>query len=156
MGLSRSARQGGRRPRKSLAAVLVMIGAIGLGACEGRLDTRGNLPDPERLAEIVPGQIRQEQVAEVLGSPSHIAAFGGETWYYVSQRTRTFAFFEPEVVDQRVVMVRFDEQGIVRAVDHMSLEDANAVALVERETPTTGTDFTILDQLLGNIGRFQD
>ena len=128
--------------------------ALMLAACAPRIETSGNLPDPERLAEISDGGFSREEVAEILGSPSSVAALGGEVWYYISKRTETLAFFEPEVSDQQVVVIRFDEKGMVSQVQTLGLEQARTIEPAERETPTAGNELTFFDQLIGNVGRF--
>ncbi len=119
-----------------------------------RIETTGNLPDPERLAEISDGGFSREEVAEILGSPSSVAVLEGEVWYYVSRRTETLAFFEPEVSDQQVVIIRFDKKGMVAQVQKLGLEQARTIIPAERETPTAGNELTLFDQLIGNLGRF--
>jgi outer membrane protein assembly factor BamE (lipoprotein component of BamABCDE complex) len=142
----------GRRARKLLAIAGAL--AMGLGACQPRIDTRGNLPDPDNVLKINPGIDGRDQVATLLGSPSSIATFDDDTWYYISRRTETLAFFEPEVVDQEVLMVKFDETGIVSDMKIYGLEDGQPIQPVERTTPTLGREMTILQQLIGNLGRF--
>jgi len=125
-----------------------------LGACAPRIDVRGNVPDPERLSEIVPGEFSRNEVAEILGSPSSIAAFDEETWYYVSQRTETLAFFAPEIKERKVLILHFDTQGILADIEQLSAEDGRPIVPIERKTPTAGNEFKLLDQLFGNLGRF--
>ncbi|MGB0672097.1 MAG: outer membrane protein assembly factor BamE, partial [Rhodospirillales bacterium] len=110
---------------------------------------------PERLADIRPGEISRAEVAEILGSPTNIAPFDGESWYYVSERTETFAFFEPEVKERQVLVLNFDKSGVLRDMKALSLQDGKEVALVDRETPTAGNDFTVIQQIFGNLGRFE-
>ena len=133
----------------ALGAVVLM-----LSACAPRVETNGNLPDPERLAEINDGGFSREEVSEILGSPSSIAVFEGEVWYYISKRTETLAFFEPEVKDQKVVVIHFDKKGMVSQVQTLGLEQARSIVPAERETPTAGNELTLFDQLIGNLGRF--
>lgn len=126
-----------------------------VSACAPRVDPRGNMPDPERLAEIMPGDQSREEVAEILGSPATVGNFDGETsWIYIAEQTETTAFFEPEVKERTVVILTFDEEGIVKSVKTLNAEDGKNVELVERETPTEGNRITIMEQLLGNFGRF--
>lgn len=141
------------RPARSIL-VLAAVVAAGLGACQPRIDTRGNLPDPDNVLKINPGIDGRDQVASILGTPSSIATFDDNTWYYISRRTETVAFFDPEVVDQEVLMVRFDETGIVSDMKIYGLEDGQPIQPVERTTPTLGREMTILQQLIGNLGRF--
>ncbi len=128
--------------------------ALAVVACSPRIDSRGNLPDPDKLAEIKPGKHSRNDVAEILGSPSSIAVFDQETWYYISKRTETVAFFEADVAERQVVIVHFDKKGVVTGVETLGLERSHAVEPVERETPTAGAEMTIMQQLLGNMGRF--
>ena len=130
----------------ALAALLV--------ACAPNITQRGNLPDPELLSRIQPGSQTRTQVADILGSPSSIATFGEEVWYYISSQTETLAFFEPEILDQKVIAIAFDDAGRVKTIRTYGLEDAQAIDPVSRTTPTGGREFTIIEQLFGNLGRF--
>ena len=53
-----------------------------------------------------------------------------------------------------MVTVRFDEQGVVKEVDMFGLERGREVELVERETPSFGESMNLMDQFMGNLGRF--
>jgi len=50
--------------------------------------------------------------------------------------------------------VRFDDKGVVSSIEALGLEDGRNVELVERATPTAGNEMTILEQVLGNMGKF--
>lgn len=128
--------------------------AAALGACSPTVDNRGNIPLAEVVERIKPGAQSREQVREMLGTPSTVASFGGETWYYIGKRTETFAFFAPTVLEQKVLAIRFDKDGMVAAVRSYDGKDAREVSLVERETPTKGKELGFLEQIIGNIGRF--
>ena len=128
--------------------------AVLLSACAPDLVQRGNLPDPELLSRIQPGSQTRNQVADLLGSPSSIATFGDEVWYYISSQTQTIAFYEPEVLEQKVVAIAFDGDGRVKTVRTYGLEDAQEIEPVSRITPTGGREITVLEQLIGNLGRF--
>lgn len=135
----------------------VAVAALGLaaGACSPRVTATGNLPDPEKLAQIAPGKQTRQQVQQLLGSPSSVTAFNGETWFYISQRTETVAFFRPEIQDRQVVVIRFDQNGVVEDVETLGLESARNLQPVERVTPTAGNEMTVLEQMIGNFGRFR-
>ncbi len=145
------------RSRKTARVAGLLVSGLALcavAACVPRVETRGHLPDPELVAEIEPGETSRDEVEEILGSPSHIAVFGGETWFYISKRTETEAFFAPELKDRKVLVLKFDKEGNLIKKASLKAEDGHIVDPVDRETPTAGNDFTILDQLLGNLGRF--
>ncbi len=138
-----------------LRAVLPLtLAAAVLAACSPTIDQRGNLPDADNVLAIQPGQSTKDEVVQLLGTPSTIATFSEQTWYYISKRTETVAFFTPDVVDQQVLIVRFDEAEVVQQVALLGMDDAIEIDMVDRETPTYGQRLTILQQLLGNVGRF--
>lgn len=126
-----------------------------LAACAPRINSHGNFPDPDLLAEVEVGEANKSDVAEMLGSPSSTAPFDKDVWYYVSEKTETVAFFEPEVIERKVIVIRFDNRGIVSALKTLGLEEARQMVMVERKTPTAGNELGLLRQLFGNIGRFE-
>ena len=138
-----------------LGSVLGAISATVLAAgCARSVEQRGNLPEQEKIAEIHPGSTTKEEVIKVLGSPSSVSIFNEKSWYYISRRTGQFAFFDPNVIDQQVYVVNFDDQGIVKAVDHKSLGDGKEITPVARATPAPGRELSFLEQLIGNLGKF--
>ena len=135
--------------------VIVSALAIGVAGCATKLANRGNHLDPLKLAEIKLGKQTREEVSELLGSPSSRTTFGNDTWYYISNRTETFAFFTPEVIERHVVMIRFGADGKVSKIENFELDDGQDVQLVKRTTPTHGTEMTVIEQVVGNLGRFK-
>ncbi|MFQ5774349.1 MAG: outer membrane protein assembly factor BamE [Kiloniellaceae bacterium] len=141
--------------RAGLRSVLLgAILALGLGACEQSIQVRGNLPDPADLSKISPGVHSRVDVAKLLGSPSTVSTFQDSKWYYIGQKTTEFAFFRPEVLERKVVVVSFDEGGKVADTKTYTLADGQTIDPVDRVTPTEGREVTLLQQIFGNLGRF--
>ncbi|HEU0218693.1 MAG TPA: outer membrane protein assembly factor BamE, partial [Stellaceae bacterium] len=80
--------------------------------------------------------------------------FDDNVWYYISRRIKQVAFFKPEVLDQQVYIVNFDDKGVVRDLGHKTLDDARAVTPAPGATPAPGRELSFMEQLLGNVGRF--
>ena len=137
---------------QALIAALMIVWA--LGACSPRITTHGYVPDPEALSRIQPGVHNELEVAQFLGTPSTTVLFGDPTWLYITERTEAYAFLEPDVVDQRVVAIAFNDTGVVTQVDEYILEDGLLIDPVTRTTPTYGKELGLLEQLVGNFGRF--
>jgi outer membrane protein assembly factor BamE (lipoprotein component of BamABCDE complex) len=53
-----------------------------------------------------------------------------------------------------VVVVGFDDTGLVRDVRRYTLEDGKLIDPVTRKTPAPGKELSFLEQLVGNVGRF--
>lgn len=140
--------------RISIAAIL-LTGSL-LTACAPIEESHGYVPDAELIEKLRPGVHDRDSVAELLGSPSSVATFDDGTWYYISRSTERIAFLNRKVVQQDVVVVSFDEAGIVQDVERFSLEDGRQIDLVSRTTPTRGKELTVLEQLFGNLGRFSN
>jgi len=141
------------RPARRLRWLL-LASVAALAACSPRIDQRGNLLDPDAVLAVQPGVQSKEQVAQLLGTPSTVATFNDKTWYYVSKRTSTTAFFQPDITDQQVVVIKFNDSNVVEKVQLLGMDDAYEIEPVARTTPTYGQRLTILQQLFGNIGRF--
>lgn len=115
---------------------------------------RGNKVDPEQLKELVPGTSTKADVTAVIGSPTAHATFDDNTWLYISEVTQQRIGRTLGELDQNVVQLAFDEKGVLRDIKKIGQDSAQEVAVVARTTPSPGTEASFIQQLLGNIGRF--
>lgn len=127
--------------------------ALTLTACSPIRETRGNMVEDKNIMRVEPFITSKQDVRQMLGSPAATSIFDGDTWYYIGQKTEQTAFSKPEVTERKVVAVSFTEEGFVSAVQELDSEGYD-ITLSKRETPTAGHDLTLMQQLLGNIGRF--
>ncbi|WNJ98576.1 outer membrane protein assembly factor BamE [Thalassospiraceae bacterium LMO-JJ14] len=139
---------------RSFIAAVAIVGIAGLSACSPRVAQRGAMPDVDAIAAIIPNKTTKEQVERSLGSPSSINMFGEETWMYIGETTETLAFLEHKVNERSVLLVRFNDKGVVEDVESHGLDESRNIVPVERTTPTVGKSITVLEQLMGNINRF--
>lgn len=138
----------------SLPTAAILVAALGLGGCVSEIQNRGNLADPDRLAQIHVGETTRDQVLDTLGTPTATATFDKKTYYYIGEVQSQTAFFDPEVKDRKVVAVHFDDADVVSAIDIKGKDDGQDVGMVDRVTPTPGRDASVVQEMLGNIGRF--
>ncbi len=122
--------------------------------CAETIHTRGNLPDPKVVAAIEPGEHTRAQITQMLGTPSTVATFEREIWFYIGGRVKSQSFFDPEVLERKVLTIQFDKRGVVKEVNNFDATKIEKIELVQRETSTKGKELTLLQQLIGNIGRF--
>jgi outer membrane protein assembly factor BamE (lipoprotein component of BamABCDE complex) len=127
---------------------------LAAAACVTKTNQTGYVKEAEITEAVIIGQSSRDDVREKLGSPSSQSTFGTETWYYISGHTEAVAFFTPDIVEQEVIRVEFNDSGIVSDVKKLSKKDGKEFDLVKRTTPTEGHSMGIMEQLLGNIGRF--
>ena len=153
-----------------IALSLIALTAV-LAACGSpRVTTNGFLYSGLDLSFLENEGTTCEEVYTTLGTPTAVRQFTGEpfgddAWFYIGQRVSYYAFFTPEVVEQRVLMVRFDAQidsaasicgnnpTVVEAADFGENEFRN-MEFNPDATVVVGNTRTLLQELFGDIGRF--
>jgi outer membrane protein assembly factor BamE (lipoprotein component of BamABCDE complex) len=139
---------------RKLAIAAATMSLLATGACMPLTNYSGFQAIEERPADVKIGEDTKSTVSAKLGSPSVTSTFDPNVWYYISQMTDRVAFYKPRVARRDVVAITFNkETEAVAKVDTFTLRDGKVIAFNGRETPTRGRELTILEQLLGNVGR---
>ena len=129
------------------------VALIALGACTPTKSVRGNLLHDYQVSAVQAGVDTQSDVLRKLGSPTTKAPFDEKVWYYLGQETEKRGILDPEVKNERIVVVSFNENGTVANIQNVDPK-RNDVPYVREKTPTSGQELTFMQQLLGNMGRF--
>ena len=137
------------RPTLAVAALLCAT-----AACTPIRSVHGFQVVETKPADIAVGTDTKSTVTERLGSPSVVSTFDPNTWFYVSQNMARVAFYRAKPTAREVVGITFDKDSEkVTAVETYDLSDGKSLEFARRETPTRGRELTILEQLLGTVGR---
>jgi outer membrane protein assembly factor BamE (lipoprotein component of BamABCDE complex) len=132
---------------------LAILGlALALSSCALPQEVNGNLPDPDGVAQVVPGKSTKADVTRLMGSPSNVGTFDTKVWYYASRRVERDTLGDSTLLEQRVYVVDFDDKGVVRDLQ-LHLNDAHDVPMIARATPAPGRELSFVEQLLGNFGK---
>lgn len=115
---------------------------------------RGALIDKDDYSQLTPNTSTQSDVLGTLGSPTTHATFNDNTWIYVSMTKDLVPLAHPAVNKQQVIVLNFDNGGILRKMDVLGRRDAIPVRMVRDKTPTPGTQISVIQELLGNVGRY--
>jgi outer membrane protein assembly factor BamE (lipoprotein component of BamABCDE complex) len=126
---------------------------VSTSACVAGYRNHGYIPPSEQLDEIVVGLDTRASVEDTVGPPSSAGILEAGGYYYVRSRVRSFAYFQPEVVEREVLAISFDGDGVVTNIERFGLEDGQVITLERRVTESSVVDRTFLRQLLGNFGR---
>lgn len=139
----------------ALAAGLLLPAAVaGLSACAPITSYSGFQAIESDPKDVKIGADTKSTVRGRLGTPSATGAFDGDTWFYMNQLKSRIAFKRPEVVARNITAITFNKDSeLVESVNSYTLKDGKVVAFNGRETPTRGRELTILEQILGNVGR---
>jgi outer membrane protein assembly factor BamE (lipoprotein component of BamABCDE complex) len=134
-----------------------MLASLPLSSCAWLMpppQLRGNKVDAEQIKELTPGVSTKADVTAVIGSPTAHDSFDDNIWLYISELTQQRIGRTLGELDQNVVVLSFDDKGVLKTVGTLDKADALPVTVVARTTPSPGTEASFLQQLLGNIGRF--
>lgn len=139
---------------KARFQIVLAVVAMTLAACADQVSTHGHVLRTASVDDVRPGVATKQDVRAILGSPTSEAAFDPKVWYYITQVKVQQAFFKPDTAQQQVLVMHFDDRDVVERIGVLDEDDSEEVTLIARETPTAGHELTLLEQLLGNVGRF--
>ena len=137
---------------KLISLGLAIAGAFLLGGCLGIKEHKGYVLDKELASTVQVGVDNKESVTKTLGRPSFTGQFNANDWYYVARDTKTVAFRSQKVLDQDVLLIRFDGAGNVASVNTTDESLVVNISPVGDKTPTLGRRRSFFDELFGNIG----
>ncbi len=135
--------------------IIYIILLLTINACAPSLEIRGYITNQDIAKDLTPGSDNKETVLKSLGTPTSVGTFSSNTWYYITRLTEKVSFLNEKVTDQYVVVLNFNKIGILESVESFDLEDSINITPVERTTPTHGRELGIIEQILGNINRFE-
>ncbi len=130
-----------------------MLASI-LSSCAPTLATRGNFIKSEEVDKITVGVDSKTDILLRYGSPSTTSTFEENIWYYVGQRVESSSFRFPQVREHQALAMSFDDNNVLEAFVIVRNDGLREVERISKATPTAGRQLTILEQLLGNVGRF--
>ena len=145
-----------RRQWQIFAVSSMLLAGLTLVGCAKTVEVRGHVDDPDALASVQPGVSTKDDVLHAIGSPSATSEFGRETWYYISAHKETKAFLDPKLLEQEVMQITFDQEGKVDEILHYDKDNAKKITAVKDYTPTEGRGLGLMEQLLSNVGRFNN
>lgn len=138
--------------------LFVAVSLAGLSAaCAPTIGSNGFQAIDAKPQDVVAGTDTKETVLAKLGSPSTTSTFEpDQVWYYISQTTEKYTYNLPKVSTRTVTEITFVPRGDqVASVRTLGLTDGEQIDMNRNETPTRGRELTVLEQLLGNVGRGQ-
>jgi outer membrane protein assembly factor BamE (lipoprotein component of BamABCDE complex) len=143
---------GAVKRRQALGGVL--LAAVLATGCSATVTKHGHYFHDTDLQQISPG-MNQEQVRQVLGTPTTTASVGtGNAFYYISNTTSQSAFFAPQEIDRQILAVYFSRTAQVERVAQYGLKDGKVFDFISRTTPSANTnDEGILKSLFRNLGK---
>ena len=133
---------------------LLSVGLCLLTSCSVEIKEHCKRIGTDLLDKIVPGSTQKEQVLSILGAPSTENDFGNKAWFYIASNNKQTALFGDKLVSRSIIKIMFNDKNTVTKITTLTEKDQNTVEHNQEKTPTAGQEIGILQQLLGNVGRF--
>jgi outer membrane protein assembly factor BamE (lipoprotein component of BamABCDE complex) len=136
---------------------LMLISCLLLSSCGWLMpapQVRGNKVDAESIKELTPGTSTKADVTAIIGSPTARDTFDDNTWLYISELTQPRIGRTLGELNQNVVVLNFDDKGVLKSIDKLDKDASLPAPMIARTTASPGTEASFLQQLLGNIGRY--
>jgi len=140
--------------RPITASAFAALLLAGCSVIESPQQVRGNQVDADQLQELVIGTSTRADAQSLLGSPTAKATFDDNTWLYINEMTQPRIGRVQGINSQNVVVLSFDQGGVLRAVKRLNQDASQPVSVVARATPSPGSESSFMQQLLGNVGKF--
>ena len=133
--------------------ILLVPALLAVSACSPTVANRGNMVKDYQMVTIAPGVSTKSDVLRAMGSPTTQDPFDENKWFYIGQTTEKKGILDPKVTDERIVMVDFDDAGMVETIKDVG-GNREDIPYERRKTPTSGNEVTIMQQFFGNLGKF--
>lgn len=134
--------------------LLLAVFALVLNACAPTIETRGNIISDAKLKEVQVYVSSRAEVEQKWGPPSSVSTLDPNTWYYIGETSAQNGVFAPKVQKRRIVRVKFSPGDLVTEVTDMDTKLSRDIEPSERKTPTAGKEYTMFQQFIGNLGKF--
>ncbi len=144
--------------KKNVGMTALLIGlCAGLSGCGLFSDAphyRGVAVTQHDLAELTPGIATQADAQALLGPPTFQEQFDANNWVYVAQVTKMRIANTEGVREQQVIVLNFDDHGVLHSVTKKGMDDSVRVAMDGAQTPVPGGHASFIQQLIGGVGSY--
>jgi len=139
--------------KNKLKTAFYLLALFNISACTAVTAERGSFLQDYQVEEVKVGESSRSDVLRLIGSPTTQSTFDNDIWYYIGQKTEKRGILDSKVVDERIIVVSFNDEGIVESIKEAA-GDRVDIPYSRTKTPTHGNELTLTQQLLGNMGRF--
>lgn len=130
-----------------------IVALVVLSACTTIKQNNGAEIRQVKLDQITPESTKGD-VFRLLGSPSTKSVYGQETWYYITSKLEKQLVRDDKILNQSIIAITFNEIDGVDNIEFYNTDDRREFATSKKVTPTAGKSLSVIEQILGNVGKF--
>jgi len=136
--------------KKILFFILILLI---LSACANNGVTKnGYSVDNKDVNQIKIGVSNKETVINLLDFPTSIYSLNPNKWVYHSYKTKKIMFFKPQVIEQDVIIISFNNANIVENLVKYDLNDSLNIKPSNNKTHIDNREKGLVQDILDNIG----
>ncbi len=139
--------------KKINLSIAIIALALSTTACVKNTAWHGYKFDEENIAKIKPKLTTEQQVIELMGSPTLKSQYGQPTFFYMGNELESIAFLSPKVKNYRVLEIKF-AHGKVQEIHNYQDSDLRNLKIISERVRIQGNEVGAVEQILGNVGRF--
>ena len=135
------------------AGIISVFFLLIITGCQS-IDVRGQFVSDSAIEQINIKKPNQEELVGMIGTPTYVPDYSSSTWYYIQRSLARRAWFDPKVVQQRIIKITFgSNKKVSKAV---LLKDSQNESIIANSayTKTHGTEQSGIQKFVKNIGRF--
>ncbi|MGB1361082.1 MAG: outer membrane protein assembly factor BamE [Alphaproteobacteria bacterium] len=138
--------------------LLATFFGISLSACtminEPVIESHGFAPDKQDVKNISNSNSTKQDILNEYGQPFVKSTANTNMWYYISYQTEQYGFGKKEFKKFNLVAIEFNNDTVAK-VSHFDKNHLKNIEFSDKKTDTSGKELGILDQIIGNIGKFR-
>ena len=138
--------------KQIIHTIIILNLFVIITSCVNKKIVNGQLPDGEMLSKLRLNEDNKQVIDQLLGSPSFKGEFGDNSYYYFSTISDKIAFLEPDLIEQKIIQLKFDNKNILSKVYLFEKNDSKEILMSSNFTKTTGREISILEQMISNFG----
>lgn len=138
----------------NICLILLVNSLLILCSCTHKIDNQGYIFDDLDFSKIQKNVTSKNTILQIYGSPSFYSDVSSkEYWFYYSNQIKKFLFFKPEILNQNILIVSFDEDNRVDFMKILDIKDKDYSFYFNiNRTEVKGHDKGFFKSIFENVG----
>lgn len=134
--------------------VYIFLLVLFTSSCISRSIThKGNIFDNNDVESIRVGLTDKNDILHTFGYPLNISYFDKNIWIYYSYQMKEILFFKPYISDQKVLVIRFNNDTNVVSDMYLYNIDSNNYEILNTTDTSLQDNQNVIQDILSNIGQ---
>lgn len=129
-----------------------------LCSCAPKIENQGYIFDNLDFSSLKKNVTSKNTIMQIYGSPSFYSDVSNkEYWFYYSNQIKKFLFFKPEILNQNILIISFDEDNRVDFIKILDINDKDKKYFFNiNKTEVIGHEKGFFKSIFENIGTIKN